>query len=697
MRQYRTQEQLEQEQKEAQRKALGNIFLDTEKLLLIYARQSSSKQYVSNIYSAMEQRDGLLEKASTLGWIKDEQWVLYVENQLAKKTKVSGSLRIDQRPGLQALTEVIESGKASAVLVVSIDRITRDEDLITPTQFANLCKVYHVLIITDDYTYDFNNPNRDDMGRFMIEAIASKEYIRKQIKGKMIKNRTCKASMGRVANGNAPVGLMLDPYTLDEKGKPYTLIPSPHAEKVDWLYTRFRYHNASLTSLFREVVNLTIQGIPLFEYDERIDPQSIHLDLLDPTDEKSGWTIKSRYGLKYLLTNPQYIGTFVWIEEKNEKKYIVKPDHHSAIVDANNWHYAFEHLSDRELDGTPIERTEKAVRYTQRGNNNNALLSGTRHDGRLVVDGLNGAHVYYNDTMKSYLLLNRTVPSVYGFETSVTTKELDAVIEAHLLLTLELCRRKGKVGCGQAYQVMSKVERTQQQQASSVPDDLTLTEQDLATVQRLLKFPDSMDDTRLEETLAKEKRLKKRRAELLQAQSNKARLEAAKEQASRDIECAYDKWHSWTIEERRSFLQMVTDNIILEEIASGWLRVTIVWSSLTGFNSGTQSVGYVWRSSGSQWIETEEGIIRALYPNSPRSEILHALPSRSWASIVAKARKLNPPVARLYTKHESNGIPQDMSISDMNVLREFMLKPGERVQWHKEQLTNADILPQFVV
>src|SRR5262249_2773435 len=159
--------------------ALGSVTLDTARLLLIYARQSSSKQYVSNIYSAMEQRDGLLEKASLLGWVRDEQRILYIENQLAKKTQISGALRIDQRPGLQALTEVIIAGRASAVLVVSVDRITRDEDMITPVQFANICKDHNVLIITDDYIYDFNNPNRDDMGQFMREAIASKEYIRK--------------------------------------------------------------------------------------------------------------------------------------------------------------------------------------------------------------------------------------------------------------------------------------------------------------------------------------------------------------------------------------------------------------------------------------------------------------------------------------------------------------------------------------
>ena len=115
--------------------------------------------------------------------------------------------------------------------------------------FANLCKRYGVVIITDDYTYDFNNPNRDDMGQFMREAIASKEYIRKQIKGKMLKNRTRKANMGRVANGVTPIGLMLDMTKLDQKGKPYQLVPSPHAERVDWLYGRFRTLDANLAAL----------------------------------------------------------------------------------------------------------------------------------------------------------------------------------------------------------------------------------------------------------------------------------------------------------------------------------------------------------------------------------------------------------------------------------------------------------------
>ena len=60
----KTRAQLEQERIDAQRYALGNITLNTEKLLLIY--------------SAMEQRDGLLARAEVLGWTHKHQWILYV-------------------------------------------------------------------------------------------------------------------------------------------------------------------------------------------------------------------------------------------------------------------------------------------------------------------------------------------------------------------------------------------------------------------------------------------------------------------------------------------------------------------------------------------------------------------------------------------------------------------------------------------
>lgn len=61
---------------------------------------------------------------------------------------------------------------------------------------------------------------------------------------------------------------------------------------------------------------------------------------------------------------------------------IVKRNAHPAIVDVDNWQYAFEHLSDVDLDGMPIDRPERTVRYTQKtGIDSGALLAGTRESG----------------------------------------------------------------------------------------------------------------------------------------------------------------------------------------------------------------------------------------------------------------------------------------------------------------------------
>ena len=92
----------------------------------------------------------------------------------------------------------------------------------------------------------------------MNEAIASKEYVRKQIKGKMLKNRTRKGKHGPCSERWLHLlGLMLD-ESRDN------LVPSPHAERVDWLYGRFRALDANLGALLREVIDMARRGEPLF-------------------------------------------------------------------------------------------------------------------------------------------------------------------------------------------------------------------------------------------------------------------------------------------------------------------------------------------------------------------------------------------------------------------------------------------------
>src|SRR2546421_7943404 len=164
----KSQAQLEQERQEAIRYTLGAVTLPLHRLLLIYARQSSKKQVVSNVQSAKQQTVDLIERGLEFGWGRDgnADYRLFVENAVTKDGEirgVSGTLRIDQREGLQTILDIINSGEAGAVMAVDVSRFFRGEDLIDAAVFAKACKRNHVLVITNDDVFDFNSPNKNDV------------------------------------------------------------------------------------------------------------------------------------------------------------------------------------------------------------------------------------------------------------------------------------------------------------------------------------------------------------------------------------------------------------------------------------------------------------------------------------------------------------------------------------------------------
>jgi hypothetical protein len=226
---------------------------------------------------------------------------------------------------------------------------------------------------------------------------------------------------------------------------------------------------------------------------------------------------------------------------------IVKYNAHPAIVDADNWQYAFDHLAKVDLDGNVIEREKKAVRYTQRTSaDSGALLGGTRDNGKLVIDGVNKAHVYVQMPGSTYVIRQLHGLSATGYETNISIKELDRIIESRLLRLLNASERQEEYNkqnnvttpnATSPHRAMSGIEQTVQPTSQTgVQEDLTLTNQELATVQRALKFQDSMTDERLDETLKKEKRLTKRRAELEQIQAKREQMARQREQAKDDID-----------------------------------------------------------------------------------------------------------------------------------------------------------------
>jgi hypothetical protein len=78
----------------------------------------------------------------------------------------------------------IESGDAGAIMARDVSRFFRDEDLVGPVTFAKACKEHHVIVITDDHIYNFNNPKRgrEDYKKFIEEAQAAADFLNKHIK-----------------------------------------------------------------------------------------------------------------------------------------------------------------------------------------------------------------------------------------------------------------------------------------------------------------------------------------------------------------------------------------------------------------------------------------------------------------------------------------------------------------------------------
>jgi len=223
----------------------GQPLFALEKFLAIYARQSTKEQVLKNREAYDQQTIGLIGQGLDLGWDRDHILV-YIENRRkdGKWVNASGRLRIDQREGLQALTERIEKDEVKAVLVWAVDRLFRDEDMIQPAVFAKTCKEHNCLIITTDDLFDFNNPRKDDRKRFLEAAQAAADYITKHVKGRMLPARAQLSLRGIADSRKISIGYIVvdrQRYLADGSENPNyrrLVVYEPHARIVRYLFRR---------------------------------------------------------------------------------------------------------------------------------------------------------------------------------------------------------------------------------------------------------------------------------------------------------------------------------------------------------------------------------------------------------------------------------------------------------------------------
>ncbi len=130
-------------------------------------------------------------------------------------------------------------------------------------------------------------------------------------------------------------------------------------------------------------------------------------------------------------------------------------------------------------------------------------------------------------------------------------------------------------------------------------------------------------------------------------------------------------WESIPFEDRQALVNGLVKGVFLDEMTSHWLRLEVEWLDPQW---GTERI-YLFRHNGGHksWADAENDIIRKLYPEAPREEILEKLPRRTWASIIIQARKLGVQRRNLTSFSD---IPQTLSLEDLTFMKEAGIAIG---------------------
>src|SRR5258708_30026610 len=121
--------------------------LPTDNPVAVYYRQSTYSQ-VGNISTAIQTID-------MVSYLEHRGWSTENITMIDMDAGISGTKKIDERPGMKMLFELITSGKIGAVACQDEDRLFRDVTQIQVNIFIEACRASNVLVLTPSMVYNF--------------------------------------------------------------------------------------------------------------------------------------------------------------------------------------------------------------------------------------------------------------------------------------------------------------------------------------------------------------------------------------------------------------------------------------------------------------------------------------------------------------------------------------------------------------
>ncbi len=591
----KTQIQIEEE-KATQQTQWQDRRLPIEYACVIYARQSTTKQTVENLESAALQTTAQIEKAERMGWTDGNMRIICIENELASKKfgdgklrGVSGSLRIDQRAGLSVVMEHIRKDEVKAIFAYNESRLFRDEYQIEVNTFVKACADHDVRVITQMYTYDFVR-NPFDAQQFRHQCQFAADYNKHFVKGVLLPARDRVSERGQYDGRFVPVGFIVD---TDKDSPTYDryVAYEPHTKIVQWIFRRYRELNGRLFDLGRELSAMPYV-FPSFE-------AGIKIPKIALKTKNGGYDI-GRSGLIFMLTNPAYIGRWTF-------RGTLKDNNHAAIVDSDDFMFAFNRLSPLTLDGE-INESQRSlpVRYTQNGKaESHALL-------KYVITSTHSG-VYTRSSHPEQYCIIVPKPDAYAptVGAGIGIAEIDALFLKEMFGWLEWFRMMDDTLPKNMYHQLEKVKQEKNKAFADIAEQLTGYRTEATNIDRVLRLAsDTLDDSSIRSYSVRLKQLRTIIAELEKVQHEADKADRDVQESRERINEVLNGWNEMSLEKQRRFISLIVEKVIIAPVSPRWFYIEIVWKT----PYLTRQAGYIARNDGAntQWTKKEEELLQHL-------------------------------------------------------------------------------------
>jgi hypothetical protein len=670
-----------------------------EMLILSTTTQELPTDYPCQVYprvSTPEQRENVSAEmqqdrkfAVLCGWPDDDSMIIVETDDLG----LSGQLRMEDRPTFAQMLRNIASGKVRAIIVANISRFFRRKWNDEAEKFMQICATYGVKIIVPTpgrtaikFIYDFSI--KEHIAQFRRECEEAWSYLENHVYGTMLAAKTELGKMGRWEGANLPPGYIPDRREkIDGQRNPdYRLfkIYQPWVEPINWLFDRFWELGGHPKGLLKEISRREYV-FPAFEkwVDKEIVAKCHLAKVLDEDGEIKGYTIKTESGLKQLLSNPVYIGYWIYkgvLLCSEDGEPIIN---HDPIVNFTKFAYAYNRISVTKLDGTVNEEVlERRNKYLKQClGDKPAILQNCIEPSdpgfRINVCPIDVEKDHERvRTAFYYSFFKRREGIERQPKYMIPILDLDSIFLGHLV------ERLANTDNFDNFLDKDDAEREAQiQLEKDIDRDIHAEQLILTRIEKQIETGELADTPKLLHK-AKES-YKMHSAELERLQSRKEKLikdtsAASKRRTYKQLMHEAGEYMRQgriyeliPIEDMSSFISTFVRKVVVQPLAPHFYSLDIHWydpewgvDTLLCYRDGNPST---------RWTPEEIAIVKQHYCTASRLELLQLLPGRNYVSISWQAKQLGmEPRPR-----ELTSLPKSFCLQDWRIMEEYNLQEDE--------------------